>query len=485
MPKGLHALADIPRVPDEERIAEFLTLMPEYGAASFFKDVKRVEAGSIVTIDSSGLRTRRHWQWNRSKLALSSGDEYVEGLRHHLDQAVRSQLRGVNGTVAAHLSAGYDSSSVAATAARLLAPSGGKVVAYTAVPRQGYDVPVLKDRIGDEGPLAALTAAMHPNIEHVMVRSGHRSPLDGLDRNFFLFERPHLNICNNVWVSNINDEVRRRKLTVLLTGQLGNMSVSYDGGELLAELVGAGQWIQWARTAATLMRTHSRLRHVMVASFGPWLPKRIWRWLKQTFSAHCYDIARYAAINPTRLLELDLEARAHTHGLDFSYQPWKDGVAMRLWMLNRVDMGNYVKGTLGGWGIDMRDPTADRRLVEFCLSVPTREFYRDGVARSLARRALRDRVPAEVLEAKHKGLQAVDWHEGLTVSRPQIAEEVSCLAQIAPVARALDIARMNGLVENWPTGGWHRAEVAEPYRLALLRGISTGHFIRRACGANA
>jgi asparagine synthase (glutamine-hydrolysing) len=149
-----------------------------------------------------------------------------------------------------------------------------------------------------------------------------------------------------------------------------------------------------------------------------------------------------------------------------------------------VDLGNYVKGTLGGWGIDMRDPTADRRLVEFCLSVPTHEFHRGGVARSLARRALGDRLPAEVLGAKQRGLQAIDWHEALTVSRPQIAEEMSRLAQIAPVARALDIARMSGLVENWPTGGWHQMEVIECYRLALLRGISTGHFIRRACGAN-
>jgi hypothetical protein len=138
---------------------------------------------------------------------------------------------------------------VAATAARLLAPSGGKVVAFTAVPREGYDLPGLKDRIGDEGPLAALTAAMHPNVEHVMIRSGQGSPLDALDRSFFLFERPILNICNNVWVSSINDEVRRRGLTVLLSGQLGNMSVSYNGGELLAELVGAGQWIQGDRLA--------------------------------------------------------------------------------------------------------------------------------------------------------------------------------------------------------------------------------------------
>jgi asparagine synthase (glutamine-hydrolysing) len=486
MPKGLHALTEIPRAPDEERLAEFLTLMPEYGSATFFKDIDKVEAGSIVTIDASGVRTRQHWQWSGRKLAASRSEEYVDGLRHHLDEAVRCRLRGANGAVAAHLSAGFDSSSVAATAARLLAPSGGKVAAFTAVPRAGYDLPVPRYKMGDEGPLAALTAAMHLNIEHVLIRSGHRSPLDGLDRSFFLYDRPMLNICNNVWLSAINDEARRRKLTVLLTGQFGNMSLSYGGGELLAELVRAGRWMQWGRTAAAIVRArHRRLRGVMAASFAPWLPPSLWRWFARTFQGQNYEINRYTAIDPVRFAQLDLSARARAHGLDFSYRPWKDGLAMRLWAIGRMDLGNYYKGALGGWGLDMRDPTADRRLVEFCLSVPTEEFYKDGVTRSLAKRALADRLPAEVLGAHAKGLQAIDWHEGLTAARPQLAEEISHLEQIAPAGRALDLTRMRSLVENWPTEGWHRPEVMEAYRLALLRGISTGHFIRCASGANA
>jgi asparagine synthase (glutamine-hydrolysing) len=486
MPKGLHALYEIPRAPDEERLAESLALMPACGSATFFKDIEKVEAGSIVTIDASGVRARRHWQWGGRKLALSRSEEYVEGLRHHLDEAVRCRLRGVNGAVAAHLSAGFDSSSVAATAARLLAPSGGKVVAFTAVPRAGYDLPAPKHKIADEGPLAAATAAMHPNMEHVLIRSGHRSPLDALDRSFFLYERPVPNLCNNVWASAINDEARRRKLTVLLTGQFGNMSLSYDGGELLAELVRAGRWMQWGRTAASIVRArHRRLRGVMAASFAPWLPPSLWRWFARTFQDQNYEINRYTAIDPARLAQLDLPARARARGLDFSYRPWKDGVAMRLWVLGRMDLGNYTKGALGGWGLDMRDPTADRRLVEFCLSVPTEEFYKNGIARALAARALADRLPAEVLGARAKGLQAIDWHEGLTAVRLQLAEEISRLEQLAPANRALDLKRMRGLVENWPSEGWHRPEVIAAYRLALLRGISTGHFIRRASGANA
>lgn len=486
MPKGLQVLAEVPRAPDEERVGEFLALLPEYGSRSFFHGIERVEPACVMTVTRAGTRVRRYWNWRRRTLTLRSPQDYVEALRHHLDQAVQSQLRGVIGEVGAHLSAGLDSSAVATTAARLLAPSDGKVIAFTAVPRAGYDLPVPRRRIGDEGPLAAATAAMHPNIHHILVRSGNRSPLDRLDRNFFLLDRPTLNLCNECWDSAINDAVQARKLSVLLTGRMGNLTFSYDGSTLLSELMRGGQGIRWARAVGAIVKArHWRLRGALSATFSPWLPPRLWQLLTRVFQGRSFDILTYSALSPARLTDLDLPVRARAHGLDLTYRPWKDGVAMRLWALSRFDMGNYNKGILGGWGIDVRDPTADRRLIEFCLSVPTEQFFRDGVPRALARAALCDRVPPEVLNEPRRGLQAVDWHEGLTAARAQILEEIARLEQTAPAARALDLKRLRQLAENWPAQGWDQEEIIQRYRLALLRGISSGHFLRRASGGNA
>jgi len=58
------------------------------------------------------------------------------------------------------------------------------------------------------------------------------------------------------------------------------------------------------------------------------------------------------------------------------------------------------------------------------------------------------------------------------------------LSECAPAARMLDVDRMKALQANWPTGGWERDEVMQPYRLALLRGISAGHFLHKATGGN-
>lgn len=485
MPKGLHALAEIPRVPDDRAVAEFITLMPQSAPRSFFKDIDRVEAGHLVKVTRGGLSLQRYWDPPRPERAKIRSNDYIEGLRHHLDQATRARLRGANGTVGAQLSAGLDSSSVTATAAKLLAPSAGRVIAFTAVPCAGYDGPSPKNRLGDEGPLAAATAATYSNIEHVLVRTGHLSPLDELDGAFLLFDRPMLNLCNWVWARAINDAARERNLSILLSGQMGNVSTSYAGIELLPELLRAGRVIKLLREAAKLVALRQmRWRGVLAQTFGPFTPLWLWNWANATLRGRGLDMFKHTAIRAERLAELDLHAPAGERPLDRLHRPWKDGFAVRIAGMRRLELGNFNKGVLAGWGIDQRDPTADKRLVEYCLSVPTDQYCINGITRALAKGALVDRLPQAVLSERKKGYQAVDWHEGLTAGRASIAAELDRLALFAPAANVLDIKRLRELVKNWPTSGWERDDVMQPYRLALLRGVSAGHFLRMAAGAS-
>jgi asparagine synthase (glutamine-hydrolysing) len=293
-------------------------------------------------------------------------------------------------------------------------------------------------------------------------------------------------LCLSGWGDAISDEARARNERVLLTGGMGNLTLSYSGNEFFPELIRRGRLLKWIQAVNAAVRAgHWRFRGALLGSFAPWFPPALWQTVCRSYYGASFDILRYSAIHPRRLAELGLSDRASAHGLDFTYRPWKDGVAMRLWALNRTDIGNGRKATLAGWGIDVRDPTADRRLIEFCLSVPTEQFFRNGVPRALARTALADRVPAEVLNERRRGIQAVDWHEGMTAARAQILEEITRLEQNGPAVRALDLSRMRRLAENWPTQGWHREDIIEQYRLALLRGIAVGHFLRRASGGNA
>src|SRR5262249_40174070 len=61
MPKGLHALAEIPYGPDEQAGAEFLVLMPQQTTRSFFKTIARVPLGHVVTVTRDSVSSRCFW----------------------------------------------------------------------------------------------------------------------------------------------------------------------------------------------------------------------------------------------------------------------------------------------------------------------------------------------------------------------------------------------------------------------------------------
>ena len=142
-----------------------------------------------------------------------------------------------------------------------------------------------------------------------MIRSGHVSPVAGLDRKYFLFERPLLNLCNAVWIDAIADAARERQLTVMLTGQMGNMSFSYTGLEFLPELLARGRLLRLARLALQLRRHGTRLESAASHAVGPFLPARLWTAINRLRGRHM-KIGDYSAIDSSRAERLREEARA-------------------------------------------------------------------------------------------------------------------------------------------------------------------------------
>ncbi|HYI40111.1 MAG TPA: asparagine synthase-related protein [Allosphingosinicella sp.] len=482
MPKGLHALPELPPSPDREAVAGFLALMPEDGSETFFHGIEKVRAGEIVAVTREGLQASRWWRPALAPLGLKRPEDYAEALREQMERAVAVRLRGTGSAVAAHLSGGLDSGAVAATAARLMAERGGRVTAYTGVPREGYDSSGVLNAFADEGPYAESVAALYPNMDHVLVHNGG-SPLADLDRYFFVYERPVLNLCNSVWMHRILDRARERGHRVLLSGNRGNTSFSYDGMPYLTQLLSSGRLIRLARESLALVRNGTRFGSVAAQIVGPFLPVPLWQAISR-LRGKGRKVTDYTALGPEAALELRIAERAAERGLDLSYRPRRDPLETRLWSLRRVDPGNYNKGVLAGWGVDVRDPTADRRLVEFCLAVPSDQYLQGGVRRSLARRAFADRLPAAVVNETRKGYQAADWHEGLAAAGDILGEELTRIEANDEAGRTVSPAMMRALAEAMPSDQWHKAATTEKYRLALLRGISAGHFIRKAAGSN-
>ena len=478
LPKALFAIPGVPRELSEEGLHDFLCLLPLPAGKTLYRNIRRVMPGQCLVVEDGRPRTETWYRLDaRSELRLPRDEDYVQALNEHLERAVARRLRAI-GPVGSELSSGFDSSTVTAVAAAQLASRGERLLAFTSVPREGFNERTRPGTHGDEGPGARAVAAMYPNIDHILVHSEGISPMQDLDLNIEAHDRPMLNICNAVWVERMRRQAAQRGVRVLLNAAMGNMSISHDGHTLLPALFGRGRWLRWRREALGLKRALPYLtwRRLLAQSASPWVPQPLWsRW--RAWRGGGWRLADYSAVNPEFMAQMDTDARARRAGIDLTYRSEPDSRAQRIRTLHLVDFGEYSL-SVNRLGLESRDPAADRELVEFCLSVPETQYLRDGQFRWLLRRTMAGRLPQEVLDCQTQGLQGADWHETVTADLPRIREELERLAAHPSAGRYLDLPALKVSLDDWPEDGWHRVSTERRYRLKLLRGLSAGAFVR-------
>lgn len=487
MAKGLHALPEIPRAADFERLRAHLALAPHRGSRSFFAGVERVEPGSLVTIDSDGqIRATQWYRWDFPALPrLRDPREYVEGMRSILDRAVADRLRAT-GPISSHLSGGYDSSLVTATAARLLADRGGRLTAYTHVPLQHEPLDQWPETFQNEWPLAAMVAAKHPNIEHVRVTAEHGAIGDDMDRTFHYFEFPVLNLCNQVWLTEICRLMNQRGQKVVLSGAFGNATVSQTGFERLADLFGRGRLVSWASESWALRRKQRNgWLWMLQMSLSPHLPSAWIHGLRTRLGRPRADLATVTALRAETLRKPSFQAELRDAGYSDMPMVFGNPRDLATFLLRRHDFTALVrKGQLAAYGVDEREPTTDRRLVEFALGLPPELLLRQGQPRWIYHQAFADRVPAEIRAERRRGYQSADWLTRLKRGKERLMAQVDRFAAYPAVNGLLDTEFMtnclNSPLPEHPTG----PGLTDQYRHKLLRAVSVTHFVGKVENRN-
>jgi len=166
MPKGLLAIPGVFQGFEEQRLVDCIAITHPDWTKSFFTGVERLPLGHLLRVTPDSFEVRQYWHpCNAPPTRFKRDEEYVDALLEILDKAAAARLRSNRG-IASQLSAGLDSSTVVATSARLLAPQGRGLIAFTSVPRPGFLGKGSVGRLIYEGPGAADVAAMYPNVEH-------------------------------------------------------------------------------------------------------------------------------------------------------------------------------------------------------------------------------------------------------------------------------------------------------------------------------
>jgi asparagine synthase (glutamine-hydrolysing) len=452
--RALLALGLAPIELDELYLAQYLISWPAYhGQRAAYSRLRRLPPAHALTLTPERCEVRSYWRMeDQTELRLSRRSEYVGAFREVFDEAVRTRLRS-SGPIGVMLSGGLDSGSVAVTAARMLGDQGARLRAFTSVPVAEATAHVER-RLADELSLARATAATG-NIDLQALSSQRVNPIEGIRRALELFGAPIHAAANMFWLLDLHAVAQETGCHVLLSGSMGNAGVSWYGSPLSQPLAYQLRRLgveRWARD-----------------SIKRWLPRQLrvraarWRLDPEWYRA--------SAIHPAFARRLDLAQRRLEDPETFP----RHGLEQRLSILKpgRSLLGAVHAAIGAKFDLDVRDPTADVRVIAFVLSVPDRVFTdpKRGLDRWLIREAMRDRLPDRVRLNRLRGQQASDLVPRLRASAGEVEATLDELAT-GPAAAYLDVAHMQ---EVWQT--IQREDTPDAYRKAvsvLTRGIMGG-----------
>ena len=269
-PETLFALSWVPRIWNEDKVGDTLVYRGLSGETTYYKEIFRVLPGHIVEVRGSSLSKVQFWNPEHiPDVKFKRDHEYVEALQERLNLAVKARLRSLRAPCAT-ITGGLDSSSIAVIAADMLAASGHRLDTFTAVPEAGFLKEETRGLYFDETPYVRQIAELNGNIDPHFVAPSKGPILEQIAEQIRVGGFPGGSILNGLWVMDIYAAARSLGHNVMLCGEMGNGTISYNGHTLLAELVRRGRWLRLLREIASSgRRWRYMLRHHTIAPFIP------------------------------------------------------------------------------------------------------------------------------------------------------------------------------------------------------------------------
>src|SRR5215469_9943513 len=482
-PDTLFALSWVPRICNKDQIGDTLVNRGMNEETTYYKDILRVPSGSIVRLRDSSLSKTRFWNAdNIPDVRFKHDHEYVEAFEELLHAAVKATLRSRR-TPCATITGGLDSSSISVIAADMLAARGDKLNTFTAIPEADFTREETRGLYFDERPHVFSIAELNGNITPYFVPPSKGPILEQIAEETRVAGFPGVGTLNGLWVMDICAAARSLDHNVMLVGEIGNITISYHGRGLFAELVRRGRLLKLIREIASSgWRWRHMIRHCTVAPFVPDAIFRIYKQWSRGANPPWHDFSAIRSEFGTRSGIVERVAREYS---PFDVPPSSDSRLSRINDLHGFcDMADWYAALRASRGIDMRVPAADQRVVEFCIGIPNDQFRRNGRERWLIKRVMEGRLPDSVLSNTKRGYQAADWFPRLGREREQLAAEVKRLTGNPEVSSVIDLGRIIEVLDRWPER--EPSVFSDEQRLLMWipQALGAANFIESVTGVN-
>ena len=467
---SIKGLLSLPGMPRRLNLASLGGANLRTDASTPYQGVFKLTPAQALLITPEKTELWHYWRLQDiPDVRLGSDEAYAAAFLEIYDEAVRCRLRS-HRPVGLMLSGGLDSGSIAVLAGQQLAAKGQNLLAYSALPLYAVSEAISRNRSGDESPFIESTCRVVGNIDLTYIKGESFSLVEAIKLGVEIYDLPFVN-ANHIWLLELMARAKRDQVGVMLDGWGGNFTVSWTGNRerYLRDLLAGGQWRAFGRE----VRSWARLNHTPVWKdiirqvLAPvwkeqqdrlgvgrmYLLKTDWnRTLQKQYPGRVIDLEANRSLNP---------------GL---YHYYRNGQNI----LSSLQAAYF--------GMEARQPTMDKRLIEFCMGIPHDQFIRDGQEKMLIRRAMAGRLPEDVLWTTRRGLQSADIAQRVLAGEEEICETLLTLHASPIVNRYLSLSHAEQALRTIREQPGSQKALATAGQLTKI--LSTGLFLQRFADAS-
>lgn len=385
----------LPHELDDEILPWYVYAYGALREETLYRGIKSLPGGCTLIVDEKQCAIERYWQWQEAPpearvLTENDTDEF----RVLFAEAVRCRLRG-DEPVGLLLSGGLDSGSIASMAGYLQAQSGSPPV---------YTYSFVFDKFAECDERAYIDPIVSRyGMPHTPVPVDDCWTLSRLDPWRSVFSEPFFAPYDAMFYKTLT-QAQADGMRVMLMGHGGDLLL--DGSpRYLADWLLAGRWREVHRQTRAYASAAGRpyavglIGNAVSPLFPTWARRRI----------EFRHMPRIKALVPKHLRAFGFDAIPHVHR---GGNAWWYDLRERL-IIGQTPHEGYLDRLMRLFGMQVRQPFLDVRLIKFILDLPPDATYSNGTHRTILRQGLADILPASVQARRSKTSFAPLMRHGL------------------------------------------------------------------------
>lgn len=428
---------------------------------TYYKDIFRLLPGHQLTVTDRELKIVNYWlPISGSLIRYKTASEYAEHFLSLYSDAISKRLTQKAGIT---LSGGLDSTSVAHLAA---SQYNSELHALTWIPQKSLtkEIQIEGRELSEIVRARTLTSKFNKLIHHEVI-GGISGVTQNIENCLTIFSQPEY---VNLHIQELYKRAEDLSLDTILTGEWGNISVSFKGNWnlFLKEMI-------YERSLDKFVsQLHNWKKNNGVGYFKAILKLLLLPKLSSfRGNGNATNILNAEAVYENRHLKMSQSPHLDNFILKNSFPTKSIVMAMRSDYLGKLEQFS------NSYGIQSRTPVMDKELLDFCISIPQEQYLSEGQEKSLFKKAFKNKLPDEILFNKNRGLQGGDLIMRYKNDLPSIKSMYNEIQQ-SPLARywinlrkiEISLSRLNSAKIN--PSLFHDVNI-------VRKGLTLGTFLKR------